>query len=90
MAALFVALFLCSQFLAAAHSAAYADVEHVHDGVPCIIAAASKQGDDLGTPPDALILAGPNPGHEYAIFSTSYEDFEARLNGLIRGPPRLV
>lgn len=56
IAPLFAAIFLCAQFLAAAHSAAYADADHLHDGTPCIIAAANKQGDSLDVAHDIPTL----------------------------------
>ena len=49
IAPLFAAIFLLAQFLASAHAAAYADANHVHDGTPCIIAAAHKQSDAMDT-----------------------------------------
>lgn len=54
IAPLLAAVFLCAQILATAHSAAHADNDHLHDGVPCIIATASKQYD-------AMDLAGAGP-----------------------------
>jgi len=56
IAPLLAAVFLCAQLLATAHSAAYADVDHVHDGTPCIIAAASKHADSLDVAKPAPVL----------------------------------
>jgi len=49
IAPLFAVIFLCAQFLASAHAAAYTDADHVHDGTPCIIAATHKQSDAMDT-----------------------------------------
>ena len=88
-APLLVALFLCAQVLATAHSAAHADVDHLHDGVPCIVTAASKQCETMDTAGPAPTLQ-QNTIHQYGIrlACSSFENFSASTY-VIRGPPQV-
>lgn len=54
IAPLLATVFLSAQILATAHSAAHAENDHLHDGVPCIIATASKQYDAVDVAKTAL------------------------------------
>lgn len=80
------AVFLCAQILATAHSAT---IEHLHDGVPCIVAAASKQYDAMDTPPPVFVkerktVRLPMTAAAYAAkIGTTLSAFS------IRGPPAL-
>ena len=40
-------LFVSAQFLGVAHSAAYGEADHGHDGQPCIVASIVKKSSDL-------------------------------------------
>jgi hypothetical protein len=88
LAPLFAAILLCGQILATAHAATYADADHLHDGVPCIISVASKQLD-------ALDLASSVPSLDrvksYHCVDTVFRDTLVENSTVsiqtIRGPP---
>lgn len=87
IAPLFAAVFLCAQLLATAHSAAYSDVDHVHDGTPCIIAAANKQCDDLDVAAKPQALERVSNVQSIAITLTAVDYSKTVSAGAIRGPP---
>jgi hypothetical protein len=83
------AVFLCAQILATAHSAAYADADHLHDGVPCIVAAASKQCDTLDTANPAPSLERKTTHQHVAAAANVTTENHTTSAHSIRGPPVL-
>lgn len=87
VAPLLAAIFLCAQILATAHNAAYADVDHVHDGVPCIVVAASKQSDTMDEATPVPSLERNTVCHLDAAVSQSPAKNIVASTHAIRGPP---
>jgi len=84
---LFIALFLSAQLLASAHNAAHGDKDHMHDGIPCIMASTSKHCDDMDIAHTAPVLQPqlfrdrPTETVRRSARATQ------RSTWLIRGPP---
>ena len=89
IAPLLAAVFLCAQVLATAHSAAYADTDHLHDGVPCIVAAAGKQCDTLDTAKPAPTLEQKTTHQHVAAAANVPTEGSIASAHSIRGPPAL-
>lgn len=81
------AFFVFAQLLTSAHSAAYGDADHLHDGHPCIVASIVKKSGDMDVAP-APIFVEPQDAH-YAAPAEPTLALIGRITatGTIRGPP---
>ncbi|NVJ96760.1 MAG: hypothetical protein HWE25_01335 [Alphaproteobacteria bacterium] len=80
-------LFVSAQFLATAHTAAYGDADHVHDGHPCIVASIVKKSSDMDVAP-APVLDVADQREWFAPTLPSHAPHSlATTTRPIRGPP---
>ncbi|SDE21563.1 MULTISPECIES: hypothetical protein [Kordiimonas] len=87
LVALLALVFVSAQFFAAAHSAAYGDADHVHDGHPCIVASIVKKSSDMDVAAaPAVVLNDRAEWLEPTALPAAPQSRAARF-GTIRAPP---
>lgn len=47
LSAWLIMLFVTAQLFSASHAAAHGDQDHLHEGMPCIVASFAKKADDI-------------------------------------------
>lgn len=80
-------IFVLAQLIATAHSAAFAESEHTHDGHPCIIAATCKHSADADSPKHVVLLNVPEWHIFYVAETSDVWSSCINVSAGARGPP---
>ena len=88
-AAALAVLFVLAQLATTAHAATYGDADHVHDGLPCIVASLVKKTDDLNVAGTAPTLEARDTVRAENDADLVSETGRSDTFRPIRGPPLL-